>query len=572
MERLIECVPNFSEGRDAAVLDAIAASIRGVSGVSLLDVDPGADTHRTVMTFVGPPEAVVEAAFQAIKTAAARIDMRQHRGAHPRMGATDVCPLIPIEGVGVEECVRFAERLGERVGRELGVPVYLYEYAARSEERRNLASIRAGEYEGLARKMEDPAWKPDFGEGFNARAGATVIGVREFLIAYNVNLNTSDKKLAHDIALTIREAGRLRRDEEGQTVKGPDGAPLRETGLLPHVKAVGWYIEQYRQAQVSINLTNFKVTPPHVVYDVIRAEAEKRGLLVTGSELVGLIPLEAMKMAGRHYLRRQGRSPAVAEEELVGMAVRSLGLDQLAPFDPQRKIVEYRFRKLAGPLASLSVRQFANVTASDVPAPGGGSVSALAGALASALVSMVGNLTANGMSPYQRRKPEGNELFEAMAGLAERAQALKERLLGGIDRDTEAFNAMMEAVRAKADPARMLEVTRGAIAVPMETLEMCREIVELARTAALRGNPNAMSDGGVAAALALAAAQGAWYNVLINLRDISDPSWADEARARGSALLAEVRAVAGDVEKLMERIDSRPPAPAPAAAGTPGGR
>lgn len=563
MPRLIECVPNFSEGRNQAVLDAIAAAIRGVSGVQLLDVDPGADTHRTVMTLVGAPEDVVEAAFQAIKTAAALIDMRHHNGAHPRMGATDVCPLIPIEGVDVAECVRFAEQLGERVGRELDIPVFLYEHAARTDARRNLASIRAGEYEGLARKLADPAWAPDFGGAFNARAGATVIGVREFLIAYNVNLNTRDKKIAHDIALTIREAGRLKRDDDGNAVKNPDGTSQREPGLLPSVKAVGWYIDTYKQAQVSINLTNFKTTPPHVVFDAIRAEAEKRGVIVTGSELVGLIPLEALRMAGRHYLLAQGRSPGVSEEELVEMAIRSLGLDQLGPFDPQQKVIEYRFRALAGPLASLSVRDFANVTASDAPAPGGGSVSALAGALAAALVSMVSNLTANGVTVYQRRKTDGAALFEEMCGLAEQAQPLKETLLAAIDHDTDAFNAMMDAARMKADSdaektekkRRVAAATRGAVEAPLETMRLSHRVAAMACAVIERGNPNALSDAGVAATLAGAAVRGAWYNVCINLKGFDDAPYVEATMNEGERLLAEVATLADNARRVMdERI------------------
>ena len=559
MPQLIECVPNFSEGRDPAVIDAIASAIRGVSGVQLLDIDPGADTNRTVMTFVGPPEDVIEAAFQAIKTAAARIDMRRHSGAHPRMGATDVCPLIPIEGVDIATCVKLAERLGERVGRELAIPVFLYEYAARNEERRNLANIRAGEYEGLERKLADPRWAPDFGDGFNAQAGATVIGAREFLIAYNVNLNTRDKKIASDIALSVRESGRLARDDDGNPISLPDGSQARVPGMLEHVKAVGWYIEAYKQAQVSINLTNFKVSPPHVVFDAIRAEAEKRGVLVTGSELVGLIPLEALTAAGRHYLLKANRSPGVSEEELVETAIRSLGLDQLGPFDPAQKVIEYRFRSLSGPLASLPVRAFANVTASDAPAPGGGSVSALAGALAASLVAMVANLTANGLSVYQRRKPDGTALFERMCALAEDAQQLKDGLLGGVDRDTEAFNVLMGAMREKAETdaekaakrQAVADATKGAIAAPLETMRLACRAAALACTVGEQGNPNALSDAGVAGALALAAAQGAWYNVCINLKGLDDPRYVEETIRDGEAVLAETRTHASTVENMM---------------------
>lgn len=577
MERIVECVPNFSEGRDSAVLDSISAAIRSVDRVQLLDIDPGFDTNRTVMTFVGDPPAVVEAAFQAIKTAAKHIDMRKHRGAHPRMGATDVCPLIPIEGIGIDECVRLAEQLGERVAMELGIPVYLYEHAARSQQRRHLSDIRAGEYEGLARKMADAAWAPDYGGEFNAKSGATVIGVREFLIAYNVNLNTTDKRRAHDIALSIRETGRLKRDDEGRIIRDADGKSVREPGLLTHVKAVGWYMEQYRQAQVSINLTNFKLTPPHVVYDVIRSEAEKRGLLVTGSELVGLIPLEAMRMAGRHYLRKQGRSPGVSDEELVTMAVRSLGLDQIASFDPQQKIIEYRFRKAQGRLVSMPLRAFADLTASDVPAPGGGSVSAAGGALAAALVAMVCNLTANGLGDHQRRGSEGSEHFNTLVKVAGHAQSLKDQFLLAVDCDTDAFYALMDAMRVKtATPQeadqkarRVREAMKGAIRVPLDTMRGARDLLTLARTAALRGNPNALSDAGVAGALALAVAQGAWYNVCINLKHLDDAPYVIEIRREAEALLAEVRELAGEVEKLMDGIVLASAAPDVAATGNP---
>jgi glutamate formiminotransferase/formiminotetrahydrofolate cyclodeaminase len=574
--RLVECVPNFSEGRDSGTLDAIAASIRAVNGVQLLDVDPGADTNRTVFTFVGTPEAIEEAAFQAIAAAARLIDMRAHKGEHPRMGATDVCPFIPIEGVEVAECVRLAERLGERVARELAIPIYLYESAARKPERRNLANIRAGEYEGLAQKMADPNWLPDFPAPYNARAGATVIGVREFLIAYNVNLNTTDKKLAHDIALTIREAGRAKRDDDGNIVKDASGKSVNVPGLLPQVKAVGWYIEAYRQAQVSINLTNYKVTPPHVVYDVIRAEADKRGLIVTGSELVGLIPLEAMRMAGRHYLQKQGRSPGVPDEELVSTAIRSLGLDQLSAFDPMQKIIEYRFRQPAGPLSSMSVHAFSGLLSTDAPAPGGGSASAVAGALASALAAMVGNLTANGLSVYQKRRDEGRVLHDQMCALAETAQQLQTFYLQAVDRDTDAFNALMGAMRQKATSdtekeARaqaVLAATKGAIDVPLGILERSVEVLELARTAGVRGNPNCASDAGVAASMALAAAQGGYYNVLINLKSVTDAAYVATTRERAAAALARARELAREVEVLMDEKLGAEPTPQPASVGT----
>lgn len=565
-QKLVECVPNFSEGRDPVVLDAIATAVRGVEGVQLLDVDPGVDTHRTVFTFVGPPAAVAEAAFRAIRTAAERIDMRRHNGAHPRIGATDVCPLIPIEGITVDECVTVAKALGERVARELAIPVYLYEHAARSVERSNLASIRAGEYEGLETKLADPQWQPDFPAPYNARAGATVIGVRDFLIAYNVNLNTTDKRLAHDIALSIREAGRAKRDAAGAIVKDADGNTVKVPGLLTHVKAVGWYIEQYRQAQVSINLTNFRKTPLHVVFDTVHAEAEKRGLIVTGSELVGLIPLEAMRQAGRHYLHKQGKSAGVPEEDLIATAIRSLGLDQLAAFDPAQKIIEYRFRSLAGPLASMTVRGFANLLSTDAPAPGGGSAAALAASLAAGLTGMVANLTANAPG-IARKEPQH---FAEMGTLAERAQALKDEALLAIDRDTDAFHHMMAVMRNQAatDEAREA-ATRGAIAVPLKVLEAARDIVGLAHEALLDGLPASASDAGTGAAMALAAAQGAYYNVLINLRDVRDPRWRDHTLRHARHVLDEVRRAAHAVEAVMEQKLGTAPEPVPAASHTP---
>ena len=566
MQRLIECVPNFSEGRDQGVLDAIAAAVRAVSGVELLDVDPGADTHRTVFTFVGSPEQVIEAAYQAIKVASSTIDMRVHQGAHPRIGATDVCPLIPLEGVTVDECVALARSLGDRVARELAIPVYLYEKAATRPERSNLASIRAGEYEGLEKKLVDPVWQPDFPAPYNARSGATVIGVRDFLIAYNVNLNTPDKRLAHDIALTIREAGRIMRDAYGEPVLDEAGATRKAPGLLKAVKAVGWYIEAYQQAQVSINLTDFATTPPHVVFDVICAEASKRGLRVTGSELVGLIPLQAMLAAGRHYCRLQGRSDGESEEELIAMAVRSLGLDQLGPFDPQQKIIEYRFRRLAGPLASMSLRGFCNVLASDAPAPGGGSAAALGGALASSLVGMVANLTANSPGVRYARARGEHEAFERMEALARSMQEHKDRAISNIDEDTAAFDAMMAARRVKAstpheEGARQAGIdaaTLRGIEVPMQTLRAMRDVARAAGTAAEHGLAAAASDAGCGAAMAEAAARSAYYNVCINLQGLGDVQQRDALAAEARTLLDDVVALAAEVARRLEIVLALP--------------
>ena len=547
MAKLVECVPNFSEGRNRAVIDAIAAAISGVSDVKLLDVDPGADTNRTVYTFVGTPEGVREAAFQAARRALELIDMSVHAGAHPRIGAMDVCPVVPISDVTMDECVEIARAIGARIGGELKLPVYFYEHAATSDARRSLADIRAGEYEGLPRKLQDPAWQPDCGPAvFNPRFGATVVGAREFLIAYNVNLNTRDRKLANEIALNIREGGRLKRDASGNPLHDDDGTPLKVPGRLKAVRAIGWYIEQYRQAQVSINLTSFRVSPLHVVFEAAREEAERLGLIVTGSELVGLTPLEPMIEAGRFYLRKQGRSAGVPERELVEMAVRSLGLDQLAPFDPGKKIIEYQFRK-AGPLASLAVDRFVDEVSTDSPAPGGGSVAALAGSLASALAAMVANLTV-GKKGYEA-------VWDELAALAERAQAVKAQLVRAIDEDTEAFGGVLAAMRLpKGTPeqqaARDDAVERAyqdATRVPLATARLCLEALALAAEAAAKGNASSASDAGVAALVARAGAEGAGLNVLTNLGSVRDERFKAECRREVAQLVADASARAAAV-------------------------
>jgi glutamate formiminotransferase/formiminotetrahydrofolate cyclodeaminase len=547
MAKLVECVPNFSEGRNRAVIDAIATTISGVSDVKLLDVDPGADTNRTVYTFVGTPEGVKEAAFQAARCALELIDMSTHSGAHPRIGAMDVCPIVPISDVTMDECVGIAQAVGERIGGELGLPVYFYEYAARSDARRSLADIRAGEYEGLPRKLQDPAWRPDCGPAaFNPRFGATVVGAREFLIAYNVNLNTRDKKLANEIALNIREGGRLKRDADGNPIHDADGSPLKVPGRLKAVRAIGWYIEQYRQAQVSINLTNFRISPLHVVFETAREEAERLGLIVTGSELVGLTPLQPMIEAGRFYLRRQGKSAGVPERELVEIAVRSLGLDQLAPFDPDKKIIEYQFRK-AGPLASLTVDRFVDEVSADSPAPGGGSVAALAGSLAAALAAMVANLTV-GKNGYEA-------VWDGLAALAERAQTIKDRLVKAIDQDTEAFNGVLAAMRlprgtpeqqASRDAA-VEQAYQAATRVPLATAHLCLEALSLAADVAAKGNVNSASDAGVAALVARAGVEGAGLNVLTNLGSVKDEGFKAECRRETDQLVTEATARAAAV-------------------------
>jgi glutamate formiminotransferase/formiminotetrahydrofolate cyclodeaminase len=553
--KLVECVPNFSEGRDPEKIRAITREIEAVPGVKLLDVDPGESTNRTVVTFIGTPEAAAEAAFRAIRRAAEVIDMRTHKGAHSRIGATDVCPFVPISGVTMEDCVRLARDLGRRVAEELGIPVYFYEEAASRPERRNLAAIRAGEYEGLAEKMKDPEWTPDCAAaGFNAKAGATVIGAREFLIAYNINLNTRDRKLANEIALDIRESGRNKRDGEGAIVRTADGNPVKIPGRFPNIKAVGWYIEDYGIAQISINFTSFRVSPVHVVFDEVCRLADERGLRVTGSELVGLIPKDAMLAAGRHYLERQGKSPGVPEEELIRTAVRSLGLSDVAPFDEKKKIIEYQFAELAGPLVRRSVREFANELSSDSAAPGGGSVAALCGALSAGLSSMVANLTV-GKKGYERA--EG-----LMVQTAVKSQELKDECLRLVDEDTAAFNAVMDAFRLpKSTEAQKAErdaaveaATKEAARVPFRLLGISVELVQLARTAARRGNRNSVSDAGVAALAARTAAEGAATNVRINLPGLKDEAFKNAMAKDALELKRKVVRLAAGVDRMIERI------------------
>jgi len=549
MPRLVECVPNFSEGRNRAVIDAIAGAITSIAGVTLLDVDPGAATNRTVYTFVGAPEAVAEAAVGAARTAATLIDMSKHRGEHPRIGALDVCPIVPVSGVTMDECVRLARDVGRRIGEELKIPIYFYEHAATRDERRSLADIRAGEYEGLERKLLDPAWTPDCGPAlFNPRLGATVVGAREFLIAYNVNLNTRDKRLAHEIALRIREAGRVKRQPGGEPVVDADGLPVKTPGRLKAVRALGWYIDEYRQAQVSINLLDYKRTALHVVFETVTEEAASLGLRVTGSEVVGMVPLAPIVEAGRFYLRRQGKSSGAPERELVDMAICSLGLDQLAPFDAGKKIVEYAVAQPA-PLAALSVRDLADDVSSGSPAPGGGSVAALIGALAAALAAMVANLS------VAKRQAHADDL----SGLAERAQEVKRTLVAAIDDDTTAFNALMQAMRLPrgtdseqaARSAAIQTATRHAALVPLGTARASLDAIELADKVNRLGIAEAASDLGVAAAAGRAAVEGAVLNVLTNLAAIDDARFVADTRLEAGRLADAARRLS---DELADRV------------------
>jgi len=536
--KLVECVPNISEGRRPEIYNAVAAAAASVNGVTLLNVDPGADTNRTVITFVGTPEAVLEAAFRLVQKGVELIDMTTHRGAHPRIGAVDVVPFIPVANVTMEECVELARRLGERIGRELSVPVYLYEHACSAPHRRNLADIREGEYEGCARKLLDPMWKPDFGPTqFVPRSGAIVAGARKFLVAYNVNLNTLDKRLANRVAFDIRERGRMKRDANDQPVLDEKGEPVWEPGLLKSVKAVGWVIPEFGCAQVSINLTDLDVTPLHIVFDTCDERARERGLRVTGSEIVGLVPLQVLLEAGRHYLAKMGRPAGVPESALVHAAIRTLGLSEVKEFDAKERVIEYR---LATPprLASMTLRDFTDELSSESPAPGGGSVSALAASMAAGLASMVAVLS-HTKKGFESKQPD-------LDRIAVRAQELKDRMLAAVDADTAAFDALLEAMRMpKDDPARstaLADATVGAAEIPLGVLEACPEIIDLCREIARTGLQASLSDAGVGAQMGRAAAAGAYQNVCINLAGLTDSARrasllarADEAWSRSRA-------------------------------------
>jgi len=552
--KLVECVPNFSEGRDRNKIQAITKEIESTPGVKLLDVDPGESTNRTVVTFIGPPEAVLEAAFKAIGKAAEVIDMGRHKGAHSRIGATDVCPFVPLSEVTMDDCVQLAHALGKRVAAELGIPVYFYEEAALKPERRNLAAIRAGEYEGLPEKLKDPAWAPDCGKPlFNAKAGATVIGAREFLIAYNINLNTRDRRLANEIALHIRESGRAKRDPDGNILRDEAGLTIKVPGEFTHLKAVGWYIEDYGIAQLSINFTNYKVTPVHVVFDEVVRLAEMLGLRVTGSELVGLIPKEALLAAGRHYLDKQRKSPGVPEEELIRTAVLSLGLSDIVPFDPKKKIIENQIEEPKKRLIGMSLREFADELSMDSPAPGGGSAAALCGALSASLSSMVANLTV-GKKGYEKA-------WKDLKQAAARAQKLKDAYLESVDLDTAAFNKLMEAYRLpkaseeqkKARDEAVRSAAMEATLVPFDVLDKSVELLKLAKKVAQKGNRNSASDAGVAGQAGRAAAEGAYYNIRINLPSIEDREFRSRITNQAVRLKKRALRLADEINKMVEK-------------------
>lgn len=560
MQKIIECVPNFSEGRDMAVIKQITDVIEAVEGVKLLDVDPGKATNRTVVTFVGEPEAVIEAAYQAIKKACEVIDMSKHTGEHPRMGATDVCPLIPVAGISMEETAQYAQKLAKRVGEELNLPIYLYEEAQPNKKRSNLSVIRGGEYEGFFDKIKLPEWKPDFGPAvFDAKRGATVIGARDFLIAYNVNLNTKSTRIANSIAFDVREAGRAKRIGHpvlGELVTDENGEAVREPGTLKSVKAIGWYIEEYGVAQISMNLTNMNITPVHIAFDEVCRKAIERGVRVTGSELVGLIPLKAMLDAGRYFLNKQGRSEGVSEEELIFIAIKSMGLDELGVFNPQEKIIEYKLRNSADEkLVNMTLKEFANETASESPAPGGGSIAAYVGSLGMALGTMVSNLSA-GKRGWEDRKDFFSEW-------AINGQELKKSLIAAVDEDTRAFNRIMEAFglpkgtdeEKKVRTQAIEDATKYACDVPYKVMELAYSGLILLEQMIEKGNPNSITDAGVGVLCVKTAVRGAYFNVLVNAQGLKDRTFADDIKNRAQLLLATNHTKADElIAKVEEAI------------------
>jgi glutamate formiminotransferase/formiminotetrahydrofolate cyclodeaminase len=555
--QIIECVPNFSEGQDSNIIRQITGEIEAVTGVRLLNVDPGKATNRTVVTFVGSPAAVVAAAFRAIRKAGELIDMSRHKGEHPRMGATDVCPLIPIAGISMEEVAVWAQQLAKRVGEELQIPVYLYEAAQPDRNRSNLSVIRAGEYEGFFKKIQLPEWAPDFGPSvFDARRGATVIGARDFLVAYNVNLNTTSTRRANAVAFDVREAGRVLREGDpitGKPVTGADGKPVHTPGRLKAVKAIGWYIEEYGIAQISMNLTNIRVTPVHIAFDEVCRSATERGLRVTGSELVGLIPLQAMLDAGRYFLEKQQRSAGVSEKELIRIAILSMGLDELAPFKPGERIIEYLLANDADhTLVDKSLVDFADETASESPAPGGGSISAYVGALGAALATMVANLSAH--------KKGWDGRWKEFSDWAEKGQVHKKELVSLVDADTHAFNGIMAAFglpkstpeEKAARTAAIQAATKVAIEVPLRVMELAYASLETIRAMAETGNPNSVSDAGVGALCARTAVMGAWLNVRINAAGYDDRKWVEQVLSRGKELESKTTAAEAEILRIVD--------------------
>ncbi len=557
MKKLIECVPNFSEGSDMGIINQITREIENAEGVKLLDVDPGKATNRTVVTMVGTPDEVIEAAFRAVKKASELIDMSKHKGEHPRMGATDVCPLVPVANISMEETVEYAHKLAERIGSELNIPVYCYENAALEEKRRNLANCRSGEYEGLQDKLKKPEWKPDFGPAeFNPKAGATAVGARDFLVAYNVNLNTTSTRRANAIAFDVREKGRVKREGNpitGKVVTDEKGEKVFIPGSLKAVKGIGWFIEEYGIAQISLNLTNISITPVHIAFEEVVKKAAERGVRVTGSELVGLVPLQAMIDAGKYFLRKQQRSVGISEAEIIKIAVKSLGLDDLKPFNPNEKIIEYMIAEDEGQkLADMNLQDFADETASESPAPGGGSISAYVGALGISLATMVANLSSH--------KRGWDDKWDFFGNWAEKGQAIKDELMFLVDEDTRSFNRIMDAFglpksndeEKKARKKAIQDATKYAIEVPFKVMVKSYESMDIIFEMVERGNPNSVTDAGVGALCARTAVMGAFMNVKINAADLEDKNYVADIIKKGNDIQDAAIKKEQEILKMVE--------------------
>jgi len=558
MKQLIECVPNFSEGNDMEIIKQITHEIEAVEGVSLLDVDPGKATNRTVVTFVGPPDEVCEAAFQAVKKASELIDMRHHKGAHPRFGATDVCPLVPVAGISMDETVEYARTLAKRIGDELNIPIYCYENAAFTDVRKNLANCRAGEYEGLKEKLSKPEWKPDFGPAeFNAESGVTAVGARDFLVAYNINLNTTSTRRANAIAFDVREKGRVKREGNkitGKPVLDEKGKKVWIPGTLKAVKAIGWFIDEYGIAQISMNLTNISITSVHEAFDEVCKRADERGIRVTGSELVGLVPLQAMIDAGKYFLRKQNRSVGIPESEIIKIAVKSLGLDDLYEFKPEEKIIEYKMAagQKKKKLVDFTVEGFADETASESPAPGGGSVSAYMGAMGVALGTMVANLSSH--------KRGWDDRWEEFSDWAEKGMHYQQELLRLVDEDTDAFNKIMDAfgLPKKTDEEKALrkkaidDATKNAIMIPFRVMEVAFKALEVIKAMAETGNPNSVSDAGVGALAIRSCVKGAFLNVKINAAGLDDTNFVQDVSRKATEIENNTENLEIEILKLVE--------------------
>ncbi len=555
-KQLVECVPNFSEGRDMSIIKQITDQIQSVEGVKLLDVDPGKATNRTVVTFVGEPQPVIEAAFLAIKKASEVIDMSKHSGEHPRMGATDVCPLIPIANITMEEVAKYAHQLGKMAGKKLEIPFYMYESAATKPAWKNLATVRSGEYEALPEKLKKAEWNPDYGPAkFNPKAGATAIGARDFLIAYNVNLNTTSVRRANSVAFDVREQGRVKREGNpitGKVMKAENGEALRIPGTCKAVKGIGWFIEEYGIAQISMNLTNINITPLHIAFDACSKSATNRGMRVTGSELVGLVPLKVLIDAGKYFLKKQERSTGVSNEEIIKIAVKSMGLDELTPFDPRKKIIEYKLEDAStAPLLKLNLREFSNETASESIAPGGGSISAYVGALGISLATMVANLSSH--------KRGWDDRWEEFSNWAQKGQSIKDQLLRLVDEDTKSFNAIISAFRMPKGTddekairkAAVQAATRYAIEVPFEVMKYSLQSFEMIKTMAEIGNPNSVSDAAVGGLCARAAIHGAFLNVKINSGDLEDKVFVEKTLNEAQKMIAAADKAEKEILKIV---------------------